>query len=208
MNIREFPVTMPIFPLPVVAFPGQFVPLHIFEERYKAMTEDVLGGDGTFGVVYCDEGGLARVGCAVRIVAVQPLEGGRMNIATQGEFRFDLESVRGGRPYKQGRVRPLGEYPLRGESFYLAKTIGDVLSDIDNYHFRLYDTLPLDQRQEPDDPVALSYWIPPRFCDSLARQQQMLEIDEVDIRLQAELSFLDLARRRLAAQLAIRTAFL
>ena len=45
------PSTLPLFPLPnVVLFPGVFLPLHIFEARYRAMTEDALAGDRIIGM--------------------------------------------------------------------------------------------------------------------------------------------------------------
>ena len=45
------PPVIPLFPLPnVVLFPGVFLPLHIFEERYRAMTRDALAGDRIIGM--------------------------------------------------------------------------------------------------------------------------------------------------------------
>ena len=40
---------LPLFPLQVVLFPRTALPLHIFEERYKQMIEDVLRGKSEFG---------------------------------------------------------------------------------------------------------------------------------------------------------------
>ena len=51
------PPTIPLFPLPnVVLFPGVFLPLHIFEPRYRTMTEEALDGDRLIGMVLLKPG--------------------------------------------------------------------------------------------------------------------------------------------------------
>ena len=86
---------LPLFPLPVVLFPGALLPLHIFEERYKLMVKQCLEGDKMFGVTYHSERDgwppkLGRIGAVAQIVAVVPLEDGRMNILTVSFFRISL----------------------------------------------------------------------------------------------------------------------
>ncbi|HYG78959.1 MAG TPA: LON peptidase substrate-binding domain-containing protein, partial [Pyrinomonadaceae bacterium] len=49
-GVRE----LPLFPLPVVLFPGVPLPLHIFEPRYQRMLSDVRAGDQLFGLSYFD----------------------------------------------------------------------------------------------------------------------------------------------------------
>ena len=68
------PPTIPLFPLPnVVLFPGVFLPLHIFEERYRALTRDALAGDRIIGMAllrpgfegdYAGRPPIYPVGCA------------------------------------------------------------------------------------------------------------------------------------------------
>jgi Lon protease-like protein len=81
---------LPIFELPIVLLPGELVPLHIFEERYKRMIGRSLEGDEPFGVVYRDEaGGARRVGCTARVADVlERFDDGRMNIVVTGESPF------------------------------------------------------------------------------------------------------------------------
>jgi uncharacterized protein len=51
------PATIPLFPLPnVVLFPNVFLPLHIFEQRYRAMVSDALAGDRIIGMVLLQPG--------------------------------------------------------------------------------------------------------------------------------------------------------
>ena len=66
------PPVLPLFPLPnVVLFPGVFLPLHIFEERYRAMTRDALAGDRISGVagIAARDASLARSAAAAQQIA-------------------------------------------------------------------------------------------------------------------------------------------
>ena len=49
------PRDLPIFPLPLVLFPGAVQPLHIFEPRYRRLLADSLAGDRRFGIAYVRE---------------------------------------------------------------------------------------------------------------------------------------------------------
>ena len=48
--------TIPMFPLSLVLFPGQILPLHIFEDRYRTMVEEIIDKDREFGVVLIERG--------------------------------------------------------------------------------------------------------------------------------------------------------
>jgi len=105
--------TLPLFPLPVVLFPGTAIPLHIFEERYRAMLETILEGDRRFGLIYHDpdESGpfmneAGRMGTVAAVINHQPLPDGRSLILVRGLYRFQIqEEVREGEPFYQARVR-------------------------------------------------------------------------------------------------------
>jgi Lon protease-like protein len=83
-------VEIPIFELPVVLLPGELLPLHIFEERYKRMIGDCLDAGEPFGIVFRDsEGSARRIGCEARIAEVtERFDDGRMNIVVAGERPF------------------------------------------------------------------------------------------------------------------------
>ena len=49
------PARIPLFPLDIVLFPGQAVPLHIFEPRYRQMTRHCIDTQSPFGIVYADK---------------------------------------------------------------------------------------------------------------------------------------------------------
>ncbi len=103
---------LPLFPLPLVLFPGVPLPLHIFEDRYRRMLADVRAGNNMFGLSYFDlntatntRPPVGHVGCAAEVVEAQLLPDGRSNILTLGLIRYRLaEYVEMGEPYLVGRV--------------------------------------------------------------------------------------------------------
>lgn len=110
--------TLPLFPLPLVLFPGIALPLHIFEPRYRRMLADCLEGDRRFGLIFLPDATPERelpsgqVGCVARVESAQSLPDGRSNIIVAGEERFALEAlVDGGQPYHVGRVREYHDVP-------------------------------------------------------------------------------------------------
>ena len=112
------PSPLPLFPLPnVVLFPGVFLPLHIFEARYRAMTEDALAGDRMIGMALLKPGFDAAyegrppiypVGCVGLISHAERLPDGRFHIVLQGVERFRLVSEDDSRVYRLGLIERLG----------------------------------------------------------------------------------------------------
>ena len=104
------PARVPIFPLGgAILFPRTHLPLHIFEDRYKAMVEDALAGSGRIAMIQprddFDPPGLYRVGCVGELVGVEELDDGRFNIMLLGSSRFRLiAEADGGTPYRQADV--------------------------------------------------------------------------------------------------------
>jgi Lon protease-like protein len=84
------PIELPIFELPVVLLPGELLPLHIFEDRYKAMIGHCLETGDPFGVVFTEEESGARaVGCTAEVTDVlERLEEGQLNIVVSGGTPF------------------------------------------------------------------------------------------------------------------------
>jgi ATP-dependent Lon protease len=107
-GVRE----LPVFPLPLVLFPGVPLPLHIFEARYRRMLADVRASNNLFGLSNFTPDAAAEerppaghVGCATEVVEVQPLPDGRSNILTVGVVRYRAaEYVARGEPYLVARV--------------------------------------------------------------------------------------------------------
>ena len=113
------PPTIPIFPLPnAVLFPNVFLPLHIFEPRYRAMVNDALSGDRIIGMVLLQPGHEAEyegrppifpVGCAGVMTHAERLGDGRFNIVLRGIERFQVAGEDDSKPYRIAHVSALPE---------------------------------------------------------------------------------------------------
>src|SRR5215213_6265506 len=103
---------LPVFPLPVVLFPGVPLPLHIFEPRYRQMLVDIRLANNLFGVAYFDVGEsehgvppAGHVGCVAEVTETQTFPDGRSNILTLGVVRYRIDSyVDGGAPYLVAKI--------------------------------------------------------------------------------------------------------
>ena len=113
------PPVIPIFPLPnAVLFPNVFMPLHIFEARYRSMVSDALAGDRIIGMVLLKAGYEADyngrppiypVGCAGVITHSEPLPDGRFNIVLKGIEKFRVTDEDASKPYRIARIDALTE---------------------------------------------------------------------------------------------------
>ena len=83
-----------LFPLGIVLLPGEVVPLHIFEERYKRLIGE-RRHEGEFGIVLSQGGDMRECGCAATVAdVVETLDDGRMNVLVQGRRRFRIAELR------------------------------------------------------------------------------------------------------------------
>jgi Lon protease-like protein len=104
--VRDFP----LFPLALVALPGELIPLHIFEERYKLMMNECLQSEGEFGILWLSDEGLRENGCACEIERVlERLDDGRMNILTRGTRPFRVLERQEHLPYPAGTIEFLAD---------------------------------------------------------------------------------------------------
>ncbi|HTT29187.1 MAG TPA: LON peptidase substrate-binding domain-containing protein [Solirubrobacteraceae bacterium] len=95
----------PLFPLGMVALPGELIPLHIFEERYKTMIDECIGSEREFGIVWMSDDGLREVGCACAIDRVlERLEDGQINLIARGTRPFRVLERQGHLPYPAGVI--------------------------------------------------------------------------------------------------------
>ena len=116
---------IPIFPLPdVVLFPNVFLPLHIFEPRYRAMVAEALEGDRMIGMVLLKPGWeddylgvppVYPVGCNGLITHAERLTDGRYNIILRGLEKFRIVEEDPGASYRRARVEILHEATLDAE---------------------------------------------------------------------------------------------
>jgi Lon protease-like protein len=114
---------LPLFPLPnVVLFPNVFLPLHIFESRYREMVGDALAGDRMIGMVLLKPGWerdyegqppVYPIGCSGVITHAERLQDGRYNIVLRGVERFRIVEEDRTRTYRRAAIEQIAEEPLK-----------------------------------------------------------------------------------------------
>jgi ATP-dependent Lon protease len=165
------PARIPLFPLDIVLFPGQAVPLHIFEPRYRQMTFQCLETQSPFGIVFVHDGDLAQTGCSAMIVKIlKEYEDGRSDILTAGQSAFRLVGTHDEKPYMEADVEYLEEDFVGVDSGVSAR-----LEDLCNQcHQLLYgEDAP---RFETEGGISLAYHAASELPVDVAVRQRLLEI--------------------------------
>lgn len=115
---------IPLFPLQVVLFPENPLPLHIFEPRYREMTAECLDAHKPFGVVMAQEKGFVRIGCTAEIAEVtKRYEDGRLDIMAVGQRRFEIASVDEQRSFLRAEVNFFGDDGPTSEAAHRKRAI-------------------------------------------------------------------------------------
>ena len=189
---------LPLFPLNLVLFPGMPLPLHIFEERYKAMIGDCLRNNTPFGVSLIRSGQEVgspaepfTTGTTARVLRSELLEQGRMNILTKGERRYEVIEITQEEPHVAALVKLLDE-PV-GENF------AGVSAELTEEYTKLIRGLTtlsggyMSDVTIPEDPVELSYMIAANLDAPTPLRQELLEVPTAADRLNR---LIPLLRRR------------
>jgi len=104
------PTRIPLFPLSLVLFPGQAVPLHIFEPRYRVMTRQCIETRSPFGIVFVHAGNVAQTGCSALILkTLKEYDDGRSDILTLGQKVFHLIRTHNDQAYFEADVEFLSK---------------------------------------------------------------------------------------------------
>ena len=187
---------LPLFPLHVVLFPHMALPLHIFEPRYRQMIGDCLEAGHSFGVVAIREGsetGPATpydVGTLAKIVRIDRMEDGRMNLLVMGASRFRIVQTADDRPYLRGEIRII---PEAGDDLdataRLTETTGIAFREYSNLLRELVGRQ-TDHAEPPMEPELLSYLIAAALNLPLPEKQALLAEARTDARLLVELRML------------------
>jgi len=201
---------LPLFPLPLVLFPGRPLPLHIFEFRYRIMMNTILESDRRFGVLMWDPSGdrVAAVGCCAEIVHYQRLPDDRMKMLTLGQQRFRVLDMVREKPYLVGLVEWIEDQPTDRDLRGTAKDVEELLKDV----VRLSGKLMEQEIDLPEDipslPRELSFWVASNLYGVAAEQQALLEMDDTATRLEREMEILTSTRNHLAARTVLKDTFL
>lgn len=175
------PERLPLFPLSLVLLPGEPVPLHIFEPRYKEMVALCLREDLAFGIVHANEERLAKVGTTAWIRrVVTRYDDGRLDIVVVGGTRFRLTEVHRDRAYLTADVRPVEDPD--GET-----VPPDLRERVIAQHMKLVEMAGGDVRPEAyQGPMEVSFVVARNAGMELEQKQEFLE-EESEI---ARLTFL------------------
>lgn len=190
--------TIPVFPLNAVLFPGVVTPLHIFEDRYRALMRDLLAVedpiDRVFAVVAIREGyevgdhgmqSMHRTGTLVQLTECERYEDGRFDIEVTGRQRVVLNAVDASGEYLRAACDLIAdEEPGADEA--AARTEADAaLATFEEYRTRLSDLRggPVLAGPMPHDPIYLSYSLAATCLLSQNERQELLEAPDAVERL-------------------------
>jgi Lon protease-like protein len=188
--------TVPVFPLNAVFFPGVSAPLHIFEDRYRALMRDLLdvpeARDRVFAVVAIREGyevgdhgrqSLHRIGTLVQVTEAERYPDGRFDIEVAGRQRVRLEEVDPSGEYLRARLELLSDDdgPDDGDVEDAART----LATFERYRDELSALRggPVLAGPMPADPTYLSYSLAATCLLRQDQRQELLEAPDTATRL-------------------------
>ncbi|HEX9132913.1 MAG TPA: LON peptidase substrate-binding domain-containing protein [Ktedonobacteraceae bacterium] len=206
-------IELPLFPLDVVLFPGENLPLHIFEPRYRLMINECYQEEKPFGIVLMrpDSEHLEEepypVGTIAEIVALDRLEDGRMNLIARGLQRFRILSQHRQKPYLSGLVEVYED--VGGQEQALTNYADKARELFDSY---LQILLEVVGKQHidfnlPAAPEELSHFIAYFLDVQNERKQQFLELTSTKQRLVEEIDILRHELPLMRQMLSISTRF-
>ena len=195
-------IDLPVFPLPVVLFPGVPLPLHIFEPRYRQLLTDIRVANNLFGVAYFDSSTSeletppeGHVGCVAEVTETQTFPDGRSNILTLGIIRYRIDSyVDRGDPYLVARVSYFedddeDESSLTNSAREVAETFTRIAQAV--------RTLNDERSSLPDisntEPQRLSFLVAAAMEIDAEVKQDLLELTSTSVRLERLRGMLSLA---------------
>lgn len=185
-----------LFPLGLALLPGEQVPLHIFEPRYRELIDECLDESSEFGLLLADDDGLREVGTRAAVVEVlERLEDGSLNVVVEGGERFRLLEETGGRSFRTGVTEPVedADDPAspdeRGQAVELFRELRMLLdSDV----------------EDPNERVPLSFGLAARVDFGPSAKQQLLETTSERERLELMRRLLKRAVQKTRAERARR----
>jgi ATP-dependent Lon protease len=179
------PDRIPLFPLNVVLLPGENLPLHIFEPRYRRMVKECLEKKAPFGMLLALPDGLAHVGCSAEVLNVaKRYEDGRMDILTLGRDPYRVMELFQDDPLLEGTV----EYLEDEDSISDARKQKEVTDLYEVCHTLLFSGMPAGLPQS--SPELLSFAVASALPIDLLWKQQILELRSEAERLERLLRYL------------------
>jgi Lon protease-like protein len=180
----------PLFPLGIVLLPGEAVPLHIFEPRYRQMIAECLEEEREFGIVWLSDEGLKDIGCAAEVTEVlERMPDGRMNVLVEGTKPFRLDRRIDDMVYPAGDVEPLADVE--------AAPSPDLVAAARERYAEVVERV-TDSRPPEDDLADLdAYGMAATIDIELAAKQKLLELRSEDQRLELVVQIFSEAMKKL-----------
>jgi len=179
------PERIPLFPLNVVLFPGEQLPLHIFEPRYRRMVRECLDAKSPFGMLLAMEDGITHVGCTAEILEVfKRFPDGRMDILTVGRDPFRIVELYTEDPLLEGQVDYLEDRDSQVDPQKQRKLI----ELYETCHTLVFNNLPRSFEEVPGEELAFA--IASTLPIDLLCKQEILELRTEDTRQERLLRYL------------------
>ena len=180
-GVRE----LPLFPLPLVLYPGVPLPLHIFEPRYRQMLADVRAGNGFFGVSFFDPNDtdaqippVGHVGCVAELIEAQEQPDGRANVLTIGLIRYRIDEY-----VERGDLYLVGQPVFFEDEIEDADMLRDAAREVSDFFMRIARAM----RSLNDDRSSL-----PELPDSDPERLSFLVAAALEMDSDAKLALLEL----------------
>lgn len=165
------PDRISLFPLDVVLFPGELLPLHIFEPRYRRMVRECLDAKAPFGMLLALPNGIARVGCSAEILEVtKRYDDGRMDILAIGRDPYRVLDLFTDDPLLAGAV----DYLEDEDSLLDPQSRAKLVELYEVCYTLLFTGMPPDLSRSPHS--SLSFAIAGTLPLDLLCKQQILEL--------------------------------
>jgi len=192
--ISEF--QLPLLIMKMVLFPGQKIPLNIFEARYKLMIRRILDRGGKFGIVSLVGNKLAKIGTLATIEEHVFLPNGNSLVSVSGTKLFKITSSFDQDGYKVGIVEFLADQSILYQSQSDDRKISISLvfkETVSIFEDKMPGILPTVEKKfgkMPEGPVEFSYWLGSLLPVSSEQKQALLECSSVEELLMQEVKIL------------------
>ncbi len=168
---KNKPFILPMFPLGVVAFPGENLNLHIFEPRYKQLLTECEATGQTFGIPAFIEKKLMPVGTEMELLAIEKIyDNGEMDVKTRGIGLFQINDF----------------FPKYNEKLYAAAEVRRIDFDTDSnlmvnqklyeYVYELFDVLNISKPLPKLDENFNTYLIGHQVGFNIEQEYEFLQI--------------------------------
>jgi ATP-dependent Lon protease len=182
-----------LFPLGVVLLPGEQLPLHVFEPRYRELVGECIEQNAEFGLLHADDDGEREVGTTAGVAeVVRRFPDGRLNVVVEGRERFRVARRTEGRSFDTAEIELLPDEPDLAEPGAIERSL--------HLYRRLAEQAGAESPDEPALTPRLAYAIAARVDFGPQIKQELLEERSERIRLRRVVELLERAVQAIALE--------